>query len=513
MSGAPITFGPFRLNPDNGTLFRDGELVAIGQRGALLLGALLRNPDEVRTKAELMDAAWPGMAVEESNLSVQIASLRKLLGPSPDGGEWIVTVPRIGYRLVGEKPATTAPAQRSDPVIPSLAVLPFQNLSADAEQDYFADGVVEDIITALSRFKSFAVVARNSSFVYKGRAVDVREVARDLGVRYVLEGSVRRAGNRLRIGAQLVDGLSAAHIWAQNFDGGLDEVFDFQDRITEHVATVIEPQIQRAEITRSRQERPGSIAAYDLYLRALPRLYSMTAEGYADAYGLLTEALTLEPDNALLLAYAAEALHHRSTMGWAPIGPDDIPTCAELARRGLQHAGDDALAMGFCGNALLQTVKEYDWGMAVIQSAVEINPNNAMVTIFAGIAHLHCGSIEQGLAHFHRAIRLSPRDPAAHISLAGIAHAHMARGDYPEALVWATRSLALNAHFDPTYWILIAANAQLGRMEEARRALKTYRALAPGATIAGIWAGQPQKDPSRCAAILEGLRLAGLENE
>jgi TolB-like protein len=255
-----IAFGPFLLNPDNGTLFRDGELVAIGQRGALLLGALLRSPGEVLTKAELMDAAWPETAIEESNLPVQIASLRKLLGRSPDGGEWIATVPRIGYRFVGELKATMSahrPAARAETVLPSLAVLPFHNLSRDAEQDYLADGVVEDIITALSRFKSFAVIARNSSFVYKSRAVDVRQVATELGVRYVLEGSVRRAGDRLRIIAQLVDGTSGAHLWADKFDGVIKDVFEVQDRITDSVVEVLEPQIRRAEIERSRRKPPS----------------------------------------------------------------------------------------------------------------------------------------------------------------------------------------------------------------------------------------------------------------
>lgn len=213
MPGDPISFGPFLLSPDNGTLIRDRELLAVGLRGARLLGALLRNPGQVVTKAELMDAAWPGMVVEESNLSVQIASLRKTLGPSPGGGAWIATVPRVGYRFIDSTEAgassRTTRAAHAQPVIPSLAVLPFQNLGSDPEQDFFADGAVEDIITALSRFTSFAVIARNSSFVYKGRVVDVRRVASELGVRYILEGSVQRAGNLLRIRAQLVDGETA----------------------------------------------------------------------------------------------------------------------------------------------------------------------------------------------------------------------------------------------------------------------------------------------------------------
>ena len=255
-------------------------------------------------------------------------------------------------------------------------MLPFENLSGDPEQDYFADGVVEDIITALSRFKSFAVIARNSSFVYKGRAVDVRQVAEELGVRYVLEGSVRRAGDRLRISAQLVEAATGANLWAEKFEGALEEVFDFQDRITESVATVVEPHIQTAEIERSRRERPRSIAAYDIYLQGLPKLYSETEELNRDAYALFTEALALEPDNAIVLAHAAWALGHRTHMGWSPIGADDEQKCVELSRRGLDHAAGDAMVMAQCAMALIHTAKDYDWGMAVIQSAVEANPNS-----------------------------------------------------------------------------------------------------------------------------------------
>lgn len=263
-------FGPFVLDAQAG-LTRDGTPVPVGQRALSLLGALADANGAVVGKAELMECGWPGTIVEEGNLSVQIAALRKALGQAPDGTEWIITVPRTGYRLL--RPGALSQAQAL-PVRPTLAVLPFTNLGGDAEQSYFADGVVEDIITALSRFRSFAVVARNSSFIYKGRAVDVREVARELGVRYVLEGSVRRGGDRLRIAAQLVDAVSGAHLWAQSFDGRLDEVFDFQDRITESVAALVEPHIRAAEIERSRRERPGSISAYDTYLRVLPRIMS-----------------------------------------------------------------------------------------------------------------------------------------------------------------------------------------------------------------------------------------------
>ena len=504
------SFGPFVLDAAHGRLQRNGKSVAVGQRGLALLEALLDADGGVVSKADLMERAWPGTFVEEGNLTVQIAALRKSLGPTAEGQEWIATVPRVGYRL-SRPGAGAGEVDAAVPARPALAVLPFVNLGSDPGQDWFADGVVDDIITALSRFHSFAVVARNSAFIYKGRAIDVQQVAQELSVRYVLEGSVRRAGERLRITAQLVDGGTGTRLWAEQFDGTVADVFDFQDRITERVAVEVEPRIQAAEVSRSRAERPGSIAAYDIYLQALAKHANRTASENAEAYALLTGALALEPDNPLLLAHAAWVLDHRSAMGWPPIGPDDLHECAELARRGLQHAAGNPTVMAKCGLALLQTAKEYDLGMIVLQSAAEANPNNLVVAIQAGVAELHCGDVADALRHFHRALRLSPRDPFAFVALTGIAHAQMVLGDYLEVLVWATRSLGLNPTFDPTLWMLTAANAQLGRMGEARRFLDQLTKVAPGVTLARIKAGQPARDPSRIAAILDGLRIAGLE--
>ena len=504
------TFGPFTFDADRRTLTRDGQTTELGQRACTLLQALLAADGQPVTKGVLLDRVWPATTVEEGNLTVQIAGLRKLLGTGPQGQDWIVTVPRVGYRLILPQPPL--PEVRDTPK-PALAVLPFANLSGDAEQDYFADGVVEDIITALSKFHSFAVIARNSSFTYKGQTVDVRQVGHDLGVRYVLEGSIRRAGDRLRISAQLVECEGGQHIWAEHFDGKTGDVFDFQDRITESVATVAEPYLQQAEIERSRRQRPGSITAYDLYLRALPRLSMETPEDNAEAFALLTGALVLEPDNPVFLALASFTIGHRDIMAYPPVSPDDRQECAALARRGLERAAGDATVIAHCSMALLHFSKDYDWAMAAILSAVEANPIDLQVVSRAGIAHLHCGNIADSLAFFHRAIRLSPRDPSAHISLTGIAHCQMVLGDFPEALVWAARSLSLSPNYGCTYWMLIAANAQLGRMDEARKFLAAFRRLAPAVTIARIWAGQPQQDPSRCAAILEGLRIAGLPEE
>jgi TolB-like protein len=501
---ARIAFGPFVLDAARGALLRDGKPVPLGQRALAVLAALAEAQGRTVSKEALMARAWPGVVVEDGNLTVQIAALRKALGQA-GGRDWILTVPRVGYRLLSA--ASDAAPDPASP--PRLAVLPFLNLGADPEQDWFADGVVDDIVTALSRFRSFAVVARDASSVHRGRA-DVREVARELGVRYVLGGSVRRAGERLRITAQLVDGLTGAQLWAEHFDGVLDDVFEFQDRITESVAMRVEPQIQAAEIARSRRERPGSFATYDIYLRALAKISSESEAENAEAYALLAEGLALEPGNGLLLAHAAWALEHRHTMGWPPLTPDDAAKCGELARRALEHAGGDALLMAHCGVALLQTVRDYDWGMAVLDAAAEANPNDLMVLVRAAVGHLHCGDLDTCLALARRANRLTPGDRGAHFALCLIADVHLIRAEYREAVAWASRALASNPNFDPTLWVLIAANAHLGRMDEARRYLGELRNLSPEITIAKIAAGQPGKDASRTAALVEGLRLAGL---
>jgi TolB-like protein/Tfp pilus assembly protein PilF len=426
-------------------------------------------------------------------------------------GQKAIDPHRIDVLIEGMRLAGLSEDPPEAPILPSLAVLPFQNLSSDPEQDYFADGIVEDIITALSRFKSFAVIARNSSFAYKGRAVDVRRVATELGVRYVLEGSVRRAGNTLRISAKLIDAVRGAQLWAEKYEGTLEEVFAFQDKITESVIWLVEPKIQIAEIERSRRERPGSIAAYDLYLQTLSGSLDESADENAKSYYKLSQALALEPNNARFLSRAAFLLMGRNAAGYPHIGTDDIAKCAELARRGLEHAAGDGGVMAYCGIALIQTAKEYDYGMAVMRTAVEVNPNDFNVIAQMGVGCLHCGDLVDALTYFHRAIRLSPGDPLASLSLTGIAHAHMALGNYNEALDWATRSRVLSVEYDPAYWMLIAASAQLGRMDEARRFLKEYQRHAPGVTIASLKVGQPAKYPDRMANILEGLRLAGME--
>jgi adenylate cyclase len=495
MNDTPILFGPFRLEPIDGRLLRDGAPVALGHRAFVLLHALAEAKGQLANKIDLMERVWPGQIVEEGNLTVQIAALRNAMGTDPEGRDWIVTVPREGYRLIGGHAASPPPP--TDSVLPSLAVLPFQNLSADPEQEYFADGIVEDIITALSRFKSFAVIARHSSFVYKGRAVDVRQAAAELGVRYVLEGSVRRAGGKLRITAQLVDGKSGAHLWAQNFDGAVDDIFDMQDRITEGVVALVEPKIQRAEIERSRRERPGSIDAYDLYLRALADVYVSRPEANARAITLLERAAALDPAFAPAAVMAAQAYLMRVVMQFDGADESDAERAVEHARTALALTRDDPIVTAFGGFVLLQI-------------AVDENPHSSAILGSAGIGALMGGNLAEAADFLLRALRLDPNGLGTHWQLTGMAHIRMAEGRYEDALDWAMRSQAVNPGYDATHWMLIAANAYLGRMDEAKKYLGSLQKISPGISLSRIRLGQKALDPHRIDVLIEGMRLAGM---
>lgn len=506
MSRSNLSFGPLTLDPDRRTLTCGGVVTELGQKACALLVALVEAQGSAVSKAALMQTGWPDMAVEEGNLTVQIAGLRKALGLGPQGQDWIVTVPRVGYRLIVPQamPPEPEPASR-----PTIAVLPFQNLSGEAEADYFADGVVADIITALSRFRKLAIVSRNSSFVYKGGAVDSRTVAQALGAGYLLEGSVRRSGERLRITAQLVEGDSGVTLWTNRFDGDLTEVFDFQDRITESVATLVAPAIEATELAQSRQRRPESIATYDIYLRAKSFVDEETEQGNRIAYGLLSQALAAEPNNPLILEQIVWALEHRCTMGWPPLGNDDVERCVDYARRGIRHAGGDARVLAQCALALIQPGRDYAGGMAVIEQATLTNPNELFVLTVAGVMNLHCGDLDLAMQLLHRALRSGLTDPSVRFALTGIAHVHILRGNLEEALDFAARSLAINDRFDATYWMLIAANAHLGREEQAHGWLRELLAFGPDVRLSRILANQPSRYPDRFAAIAAGLRRAG----
>ena len=409
----------------------------------------------------------------------------------------------------GKVAGPDAPGESARSPLPSLAVLPFQNMSGDAEQDYFADGMVEDITTALSRFKSFAVISRNSSFVYKGRAVDMRQVGRDLGVGYVLEGSVRRSGKQVRVSAQLIEASTGAHLWAEKFDGTLEDIFDYQDRITETVVGLIEPQIRTSEIERARRKRPESLDAYDLYLRAVPHVYGMDPNGYATALELLGRAIALDPGFALALAYAAWTHEKRLTLALPPLGRDDEAECMRLARAALAAAPDDPIVLAIVGWLTTTISNDYDTGLAALRRALAANPNNVVVLNLAGAANVVAGDLDEASTCHLRAFRLSPNAPDVFHSLSGVAQVQFLKGNFEAAIEWSLRSLATFNEWPITYWTLVAAYAHLDRMAEATAALRKLLSIAPQTTLAYMqhlsW-----RYPERQATMIEGLRKAGL---
>jgi TolB-like protein len=505
MSGAVSTFGPFVFDREQMKLTREGRTIPLGGRGVALLTVLSDAKGGVVPKERLMNAAWPDTVVEEANLTVQIAALRRALTAEPDEQDWIVTVPRVGYRLVYPHAARTT----VDDGPPKVAVLPFENLSSDPEQSFLADGVVEEVITALSRFRTFAVVARNSTFVYKGRAVDVREVSRDLGARYVLEGSVRRSGDKVRIAAQLIDGVSGAHLWADKFEGAIGDIFDFQDEITKSVIGVIEPQIRKAEIERSRRKRPDSLDAWDLYVQALPLVYAAIVPGYTEAIRLLDRAISLDPHYAPALALASWAHEKRKTYGGAaPAGVDDVETSFVMVERAREADPDDALAMALLG--WLRILFRADFtSLSLCVRAVEFNPNNRAVLDLAAVAQLYAGDLDEMITLSRRALHLSPGAPDNYMCITHIASAHFSAGRFEEAAQWAQRSIDIEKRYAYSHLFLAASHGHLGSIEEARSSLTTAMALRPDFTLTHMNTC-PMRFPERRKLWIEGLRLAGM---
>ena len=393
---------------------------------------------------------------------------------------------------------------------PSIAVLPFANMSNDPEQEYFADGMVEDIITALSHIRQWRVVARNSSFVYKGRNVDIREVARDLSVRYVLEGSVRKSANRLRITGQLIDAESGTHIWADKFDGDLADVFELQDKITESVVGAIEPSLLVAEIERSNRKLPDDLGAYDLYLKALPNLYAMRPDQNKLALDLLHQAIDLDPNYAPALAFLAWGYEQRLVRDWGAHGEDDSGTAIALAHRAIAADRNDAHVMVTAGFVLLMVARDYERGLQAVDRAKELNPNIAFVSMLIGVSQTFAGDPEEALIHFDNAIRVSPGDPGAFFfyALAGLSHLFCGRP--AEAHELARKAARMYSDWDSTYWALIPALVQLGRTDEARSNLPKFLELSPNATVTRLGELLPVRNPDYLNLILDGMAKAGL---
>lgn len=425
--------------------------------------------------------------------------------------------PVRAYRIVpdGARPdtsATTSAAHAAFPLPgkPSIAVLPFNNMSGDPEQEYFTDGMVEDIITALSQFNELFVIARNSSFVYKGKAVDIQRVARELGVRYVLEGSVRKAGNRVRITGQLIDAATRAHLWADKFDGALEDVFELQDRITENVVGALAPSLQKAEIERARRKPPANLDAYDYLLRAMPHHMANSPGEVGEAIRLLTEALRLDPDYAHAHAMLANAYGQifRSSSGQERA--DAKNKAEEHARRALAIDGDDSAVLAHAGWILLLVVPDVAGGRAALDKATMLNPNLAIALAYRSIACALTGEPQAAISDATKALRLSPVDPSGYLAFAGITIARIALDEYDEAVTAARKMIEMNPHFPMAYAWIIVAECGRGDKTQAEFRLRQLAEIIPGFNPDGLPGLFSIFPPAIREKALELMRSQGL---
>jgi TolB-like protein/Tfp pilus assembly protein PilF len=418
-----------------------------------------------------------------------------------------VRIFRVRLDGVGEaqRPALALPDK------PSIAVLPFENLSGDPQQDYFADGVVEEIITALSRLRWLFVIARNSSFTYKGRAVDVKQIGRELGVRYVLEGSVRKSGNRVRITGQLVDAATGAHLWADRFDGALEDIFDLQDQVTASVVGAIAPKLEQAEIERAKRKPTESLDAYDYYLRGMAAVHQWNREANDEALRMFYRAIELDPNFASAYGMAARCYSQRKGSGWVTDREYEIAEAGRLARRAAELGRDDALALCTAGMALAYVVCDLDDGAALIDRALALNPNLAWAWLFSGWVKIWLGEPEVAIERIARAMRLSPHDPYIFNMHAATASAHFYAGRYAEASSWAEAAARGQPNHLMAACVAAASGALAGRLAEAQKALAHLRQLDPALRISNLEAVMsPFRRPEVRARYVDGLRKAGL---
>ena len=508
-------FGSFFLDAQKGVLLSRGELLSVGGRALAILETLLLNAGEVVSKATLLDAAWPGLAVEESNLSVQIATLRKALGPSPDDNEpWIATVQRLGYRFTGEVERVQGDASaesglsRGLPREPSIAVLPFANPSGDPEQDYFADGLAEDITTSLSRLRWLVVAARNSSFAYRAKSVDARLVGKELGVRYVLNGSVRRDGRRLRIGAQLTDAASGLEVWADRFEGGMDDFFALQDRIADHVVTAIEPYLFASDGFRAQRRVPDNIEAWGFVMRAMPFVWTWSAEDNETAIVFLRQALRIDSFYPRANALMAWVHAQRLNLGWDRMEERREESLA-FAHRAVSEDANDAwghLALGYIHAMSRRTESAVD----ALTASIEINPSFAFARAMLGIAHNYAGFAELGAQHINLALKLSPRDPQHAPYLSALGLCHFIAGRYGEAARLQREAVTMRPHFVSAWRTLASASALSDALDAASAALAEATRLQPSLSAEWIERHHPIVHERHRAIYLDGLRKAGL---
>jgi TolB-like protein/cytochrome c-type biogenesis protein CcmH/NrfG len=525
----PFQFEDFVLDPDRRELRRAGILVAVEPQVFDLIDYLIRNRDHVVTRDNLLDAVWNGRVVSESTLASRINAARRALNDSGDEQRLIRTVARKGLRFVGavegaKRPDEVAASpsvasaieEASDakrlalplPDRPAVAVLPFTNLSGEPQQEYFSDGISEDIIAALSKLRWFFVIARNSSFIYKGKAVHMKQVAEELGVRYVVEGSVRKDGDRVRIAAQLNDVATGSHLWAERYDRELADVFAVQDEITENIVAAIEPKLYAAESFHAQRKPPGSMDAWDLVMRALSHYWRVTRQDNVVAQALLEKAIAIDPNYGQALGVLATSYMFTAHMGWMDMTAA-MPLAERAALAAIRADTEDPWAHNALGHVYL-FARRFDDSLAEFEGALRLNPNFALAQGYYGLSLSYSGRWRDADKAARRALRLSPRDPYAGVYSGIAAYAQFLGGDYEEAMRLAREALRQRGDFVGAHRVLTAAAAMAGHLDVASAALHELRRAQPNVSLAWIANYMPIKKDADRERYLEGFRRAGL---
>jgi TolB-like protein/Tfp pilus assembly protein PilF len=526
-----LRFADFVLDTAGHTLIgAEGQDVPLRRSEFALLLAFLCAPGRVLSRDHLLDAVAGRQSTPlDRSIDILVSRLRRKIEAEPKKPRLILTIPGLGYKFAGRpQPLQAASANHQGsrpnspafaPDRPSLAVLPFQNMSGDPGEDYFADGMTEEIITALSRIPSFSVVSRHSTFAYKGKSPDIREVGRELEVRYVLVGSVRKASKRVRITGQLIDAATGLHLWADRFDVPAADIFDVQDQITASVIGAIEPKLRQAEIERARRKPTDNLQAYDLVLRSRFTYRQQTRDALKESCRLLQRAVELDPNYPLALAWLARTRYAMDAQNFRFPSAAEVDRYVSMAQRAVEMAPDDPEVLVVASLVIGQTDGELTEATALIDRALALNPNSAEAWAMSGMLHAYTGDAATALAHLDRSVRLCPTNLWVNWQQTAFARAHFAAGRYEDALVWLERGLR---RF-PTQVVFLkekaAALGLLGRVDDARDVVQHLRTLVPDLTIArlrevGVVLYKHSSATSAVGdALLEGLRRAGLPEE
>jgi TolB-like protein/tetratricopeptide (TPR) repeat protein len=503
------------LDCDLRELTRNGTIVPLQPQVFDLLRYLVEQRARVVSKNDLIGEVWENRIVSDSALNSRINAARKAIGDDGEAQRLIRTIPRKGFRFIGEVleqapvlAAAETPPSRGVPERPAIAVLAFENMSDDPEQEYFCDGIAEDILTALSKVRWFLVIARNSSFTYKGRAVHVRRIADELGVGYIVEGSVRRAGGRVRITAQLNDAITGSHIWAEHYDRELGDVFAVQDEITNAIVAAIEPQIYAAENFHARRKQPASLDAWDLLMRGLSHYWRVTRQDHLMAQALLAQAIAIDPGYGQAQSVLAASHMFGVHLGWAELATAaPIAQAAALAAVKCDH--EDAWAHTALGSVYFST-RRLDDALSEFEQALTLNPNFSMAQGYYALALSYAGRSRDSFEAAQKAIRLSPRDPSLAIYYGIAAYARFTERRYDEAIALAREAIRHRGDLTGAYRVLAVSAGMTGDGTLAATALQELRRTQPNISLHWIATQLPWRSDADREHYLEGFRRAGL---